>query len=502
MDTTDQPLVLVIDDREDLSRFCERSLGHAYAFRRVGGARAAAPVLRGEDVAAVLLDRDFSHADPADLLGPKEDARDEGLAILRWLRREWPRVPVLMVTGYRDLQVALQAADLGADFLAWEDVSADPAVLEARLRRALECSGEQEGAVLARFRELGIVAESPPITRALLALHRAIPGRAPILLLGETGTGKDTLAYAAHALMGDPLRPYVGVNVASLNPGIIENELFGHVKGAYTGADRDSLGTIRSAHGGTLFLNEVGDLSADIQVKLLTVLERNEVVPIGGVRAEPAEFRLVTATSRELHAAVEGGTFRRDLYHRIAWHTIAIPPLRERREDIPALAQAFLRATPQHRQGVVFGIAREAMEYLVGLPWEGNIRELRGLVEAACAGARHVVTVGDVREIVRRHESLLAESGGAAAAQAPGPAGVGPRGCGEEEIFGHASYDQLTAAYFEYLMRRTGGRLSEVADLADIAKTTAYEWRKRYGGEPPSGGRAENRREPHPDRDE
>jgi DNA-binding NtrC family response regulator len=499
MDTTERRLVLVIDDREDLSRFCERSLGHAFAFRRAGGARAAAPVLRGEDVAAVLLDRDFSHADPADLLGPKEDARDEGLAILRWLRREWPRLPVLMVTGYRDLQVALQAADLGADFLAWEDVSADPAVLEARLRRALE-GGEQGAAVLARFRELGIVAESPAFGRALLELHRAIPGRSPILLLGETGTGKDTLAYAAHALSGDSVRPYVGVNVASLNAGIIENELFGHVRGAYTSADSDSPGKIRSAHGGTLFLNEVGDLSMDVQAKLLSVLERHEVVPIGGVRAAPTDFRLVTATSRELHAAVEAGGFRRDLYHRIAFHTIAIPPLRERREDIPALAREFLRATPQHRQGIVFGIAREALEYLVGLPWKGNIRELQGVIDAACAGARHAVTVSDVREIVHRREVLSVGAPGAAAEQAPAPAGAGSRERSEEEIFGHATYDRLTGLYFKYLMRRTGGRLSEVADLAGIGKTTAYEWRKRYGGEPASGDQPAGGGEPHADR--
>ncbi len=162
-----RPLVLIIDDREDLLCFCERSLGDAYTFRHAGGARAAGDVLREAVVAAVLLDRDFAHAVPDDLLGPPGEARDEGLVILRWLRREHPRLPVLMVTGFRDLETALRAADLGADFLAWEDVAADPGVLAARLARALEANaGDQEG-VLARFRELGIVAESPAFAQAL-----------------------------------------------------------------------------------------------------------------------------------------------------------------------------------------------------------------------------------------------------------------------------------------------------------------------------------------------
>lgn len=484
MSPESRPIVLVIDDREDITRFCERSLGAQYTFERVVGARAAGEVLRSRAVGAVLLDRDFSHADTALLLGPPEERRDEGLHILRWLRREHPRVPVLMVTGQRELRVALAVADLGADFLAWEDVVADPEILQARLRRALESATGRCEDVLGRFRALGVVAESPAFARALDALLQAVPGRAPILLLGETGTGKDSLAFAVHALSGDPLRPCVAVNVASLNPGVIESELFGHARGAFTGADRANVGKIRFAHGGTLFLNEVGDLSLEAQAKLLTVLERSEVVPVGEVHSVPAEFRLVTATSRDLRALVENGRFRRDLFHRIAWHTIEIPPLRERPEDVPALVHAFLRATPQFREGSVFGVAREAMEYLVTLPWAGNVRELRGVVEAASAVARHHMTVGDVREVVRRHESLLGPASDRAVAPAPAgaPVAAAPGPDAGDKLFASLSYRELTAAYFRYLVAAAGGRLPEVARRAGISKATVYEWRDRYLG--------------------
>ena len=378
MEAQPKPLILIIDDREDLVRFCERSLGDACEFRHVTGARAAEPILRDEPVAGVLLDRDFSHADPAGLLGPPEEVRDEGLHILRWLRREHPRLPVLMVTGFRELQTAHPGGGPGHRLPRLGGRHRRPgdpqgaAAPGARVERG--APGERCSRASASWASWSSRPRSPAPSAAL---HQAMPGRAPILLLGETGTGKDALAYAVHALSGDPLRPYVSVNVASLNPGLIESELFGHARGAFTGADRASVGKLRFAHGGTLFLNEVGDLTSEVQAKLLTAVERNEVVPVGEVQSLPAEFRLITATSRDLRALVEGGQFRRDLFHRIAWHMIEIPPLRERREDIPALVHSFLRDIAPYREGMVFGIAREALEYLVGLPWAGNVRELR-----------------------------------------------------------------------------------------------------------------------------
>ncbi len=463
-------LVLVIDDREDITAFCRRSLHEAYDFQHVTSARAAGDVLRRHSVDAVLLDRDFSHVPASDRLGPADDARNEGLHVLRWLREEHPTLPVIMVTGLRETSVAVQAAELRADFVAWDDVLAEPGVLAARLQRAIEQGRGGTKGHAQKFRELGLVAESPALCRALEVLWRALPGDSPILLLGETGTGKGELAQAVHRLSGGASRPFLHLDVTTLNPNLVEAELFGHAKGVYTDAHQARIGKLRAAHGGTLFLDEICNLAPELQAKLLIALERREVVPVGEVHAQPAEFRLVTATSRDLRALVNGGLFRRDLYHRIAWHLVEIPPLRERPEDVPALAEAFLRSTPQYADASVTGFARETIDHLASLPWVGNVRELRAVVAAAAAEAARQVTVRDVLEVVHRHEAPTTFD----AAAPPSAAAA------EGAVFGDRTYRELTGAYFRYLLAKSGGRLAEVARRAGISKATAYEWKYRF----------------------
>jgi two-component system, NtrC family, response regulator len=474
--------ILIIDDRDDLLRFCERVLGGEFQFLHVSSAGDARTVLTDptRPVDAILLDRDFSRSDPTALIGPRGDARNEGIHILRWLKGEYAAVPVLMVTGFREQAPAIEAADLGTDFLGWQDVIADPHILKSRLVRMLETSRGPGDAILSRYREMGIVVDSPRFAQTLLALTRAVPGTGPILLLGETGTGKDTLAYAHHMLAGNLSRPYVAVNVAGLNPGLIESELFGHARGAFTGAERATIGKLRAADDGTLLLNEIGDLSLEVQAKLLSALERDEVVPVGAVQAFPARFRLISATSQDLPDLVDRGQFRRDLYHRIAWHTIEVPPLRERREEIPHLIAAFLRSGGRVPEDVK-GITQEAIEYLCGQPWPGNIRELKAVVEAAGAIATYIITLKDVREISNRR-------GAAASPRSATGTGVAEVHHCEDVVFGTLRYREVTARYFDYLYRKTGGRLPEIARLARISKTTAYEWRDRFaGGEDPPG---------------
>jgi len=499
-DVRPRPLILIIDDQENLLRLCERSLGDTMMFRRVGSGREAQEFLEGSfpvntgdpepsagQVRAIFLDRDFSQTPRELLMGPPEDVRNEGLCILRWLRGRHRGIPVLMITGYRDQETAMHVTDLGADFLAWEDIIAQPAMLRGRIERLLEKNGYGTRTAVTPFRELGIVVDSDAFSQTLVLLRRAMEGKGPLLLLGETGTGKDTLAFAVHAMSGDSARPYVSVNVAALNPNLIESELFGHARGAFTGATQAGLGKLRAADGGTLLLNEIGDLPPEAQSKLLTALEQGEVTPVGDIRAYPARFRLISATSHDLPAMVQSGRFRRDLYHRIAWHTVRIPPLRERREDIPGLVRVFLRGLGQGQEGSVAGIGQEALEYLCRLPWNGNVRELRSVLEVAASISRFMITLGDVREVVesqvaigtsRNEEIVEPARAGAAQEVLAGSAHGGPE-C-ERAVFGDLSYRDVTACYFAYLKRRFGDRLPEVARRAGIAKATAYEWNQRF----------------------
>lgn len=483
--------VLVVDDRDDLVRFCERVLANGYDFVHVTDGLAAERMLdEHPDIAALLLDRDFSRADPVRLVGPPEDVRNEGLTILRRLRANARNLPVIMVTGFRERKMAVEVADLDADFLAWQDITEDPHILRERLAHAIERSGEREARVLGAFRSHGIVGSAPSFRKALLALHQAAMHDAPVLLLGETGTGKDVLAFAVHALSGDSGRPFVNINVASLSPALIENELFGHVRGAFTGADRDHPGRLRMAAGGSLFLNEIADLPLPSQAKLLTAIERKEVVPVGDVKTYPVDFRLISATAQDLRGMVAAGGFRRDLFHRLAWHQIEIPPLRERTEDIPELVRSFLHSVGQGREGGVVGIAREAVEYLCDCAWDGNVRQLRAVVESSCAVARYMVTLADVRQVLQRNDVVTPGARGLRSGAPPRAGleeeiGVEPagsdRGTAEDLVFGTSDYRQLTASYYRYLDRVTGGRTPEVARLAGIAKATAYEWKDKYG---------------------
>ena len=210
------PTLLIIDDREDLFLFCRRILGDLGLFLHAPDTTSARETLaENPGIAVVLVDRDFSHADPSRLLSPKQEIRNEGMHILRWLGREHPSLPAIMVTGYREMSTAIEAADLGYDFLAWEEVTAHPEILRGRLQQILDRSGGREEEILARFRGAGVVVASAAFRRVLVQVHHALAGNAPILLLGETGTGKDTVAWAAHALSGDSTRPFVAVNVAA-----------------------------------------------------------------------------------------------------------------------------------------------------------------------------------------------------------------------------------------------------------------------------------------------
>lgn len=489
MNTPGLPLVLVVDDRRDIFEFCERFLGDEYGFRHVPDGPAALALLKGAPPTAVLLDRDFSQADPARLLGPAADRRNEGLHILTELRAGHASLPVVMVTGLRDTGVAERAAELGAEFLAWEDVTGDPSLLSAVLAAAIERVRAVPDEMLRPFREHGVVVESPAMVRAVRQLADALADRVPILLLGPTGAGKDRLARAVHELGPLAAGPFIEVNAATLDPAQVNNELFGHMKGSYTDATSDWKGLLASADGGTFFLNEVADLPLETQARLLNVLESRQVRPLGSARTLPARFRLLSATSRDLPALVESGRFREDLWHRIAGHVVTLPPLRERHECIEALAAMFLADTAAVHAGRVRGFTREAIEYLRQQPWRGNVRGLQRVVEVAAAAATHTVTVADLRAALQ-HVNALEAARTAASTEATATTAEADRAAAEALVFGRATLRDLKRAYCLWLWHETGWNMAAAARRAGVAKSTMCEWRDEImgghaHGEPP-----------------
>ena len=310
----------------------------------------------------------------------------DGLEVLRALRRERPQTAVILMTAYADARTAVQAMREGAyDFLA-KDPAPDPDEVALRLERlagerAERAEREQLRGEVSALRRLAfaVVGESPALAHAVGLAEKVAPTPSTVLLTGETGTGKDLFARAIHALSPRAAGPWVKVNCGALPEPLLESELFGHERGAFTGAVARKLGRFELAHGGTLFLDEVGELSLALQVKLLQVIEEKAFVRVGGRETLTADVRVVAATNRDLEDAVRAGAFRQDLFFRLNVFPVRLPPLRERAGDVGRLADFFLS-----RAGLppdkLSPAARQALE---GYAFPGNVRELEHLLERA-----------------------------------------------------------------------------------------------------------------------
>jgi DNA-binding NtrC family response regulator len=352
-----------------------------------------------------------------DMRLPPSGQVQEGLDLLRHVRRRDPEATVVMMSGEGERAHALRAIGLGAfDFF---QKPIDTAEILVILNRALE-----RRRLVAENRELReisrpatpfeqIVGESPPMRRLIRDIERLASSDATVLLLGESGTGKDLIARSIHAASPRRGGPFVAVNASALPESLAEAELFGHEKGAFTGAIASRPGRFELARGGTLFLDEIGTLSAAVQAKLLRVLESREIERVGGRRTIPVDFRLVSATNEDLEARVAAGTLREDLYYRINTIPIRIPPLRERREDIPRLAEHFLARFAERERKPGVRLSPRVLERLSAHSWRGNVRELQHAVEMLVVFAED----GEVGE-----EDLpraLRETGGRASGPTP-----------------------------------------------------------------------------------
>src|SRR5574341_1212339 len=311
----------------------------------------------------------------------------DGITLLQALLRLYPGLPAIIITAHGTIASAVEATKKGAyDYLT---KPFDPVDLLHRIEKVLEVrqlKGEVESLrtlVQERYHFDNIVASSDKMQQVLRQVAQVAAADAVVTLYGESGTGKELVAKTIHAASPRAQGPFVAINCGAIPEGLLENELFGHVKGAYTGADRTSIGLLQQADKGTLFLDEIAELPQALQVKFLRVLQEHEFYPLGAGRPARVDIRVIAATNKDLWQAVRQGKFREDLYYRIHVIPIFLPPLRERREDIPLLAHAFLQRFSERMHKPMEGFAPEALQRLMLYEWPGNVRELGNVIERA-----------------------------------------------------------------------------------------------------------------------
>ncbi|HEX3571237.1 MAG TPA: sigma-54 dependent transcriptional regulator [Acidobacteriaceae bacterium] len=398
-----------------------------------------------------------------------------GLTLLSEVMSLYPKIDIVVTTGFANAATAMQAMRGGASDYLTKPISEDDlvAVLERagqRLQRDLESRRLRER--LRTDKGMGpLIGTSPGMERVYRILSKVALSRHPALILGESGTGKEIVARAIHSMSSSATKTFVVVDCAGLSAASIEDELFGHVKGAVAGARRAKDGLLIAAGEGTVFLDEVGELPLDLQSKLLRILQEKQVRPLGGAESIPFAARVLAASSGDLMARVEQGQFRKDLYFRLNVVKLAIPPLRERREDIPMLAQHFLDAVQRERGGSC-SFSDEALRLVCEYDWPGNVRELQSAVERTSAMSSGPVlqTVDLPTQLQDFQEHLRA---GAAVAEDE-PAAEGPSVVSIAEMEKQAILSTI---------RQLNGDKLLAAKLLGIGKTTLYRKLKEYGEE-------------------
>ena len=324
-----------------------------------------------------------------------------GIEILRWFSEQAPNVPVIMITAFGTFESAVEAVKLGAEDYLGKPLNS-PDELRMTVRRTLDQRRTKlEHALMReeqarRFDCRGMIAGDPKMTALLELARKVAPTNATVLLTGESGTGKEVIARCIHSNSARGQRVFVPVNCAALSPTLIESELFGHEKGAFTGAVGQHLGRFERAHGGTLFLDEIGELDANLQAKLLRVLQEKTFERVGGTRQISVDVRVIAATNRNLKNVAAEGRFREDLYYRLNRFPIEIPPLRDRASDIEPLADYFLRRAAVELGKTPPSLARDAVRVLQSYRWPGNVRELENAMERMAILCEQRVAAGDL----------------------------------------------------------------------------------------------------------
>ncbi|PTN32019.1 sigma-54 dependent transcriptional regulator [Desulfonatronum sp. SC1] len=376
--------VLVLDDEQNYLLLLETLLGdEGYSVTALQDPELALAFLEESEVDVIITDMKM----------PKMSGQD----VLAHVQKNYPHIPVLIMTAYGSIDAAVVAMRHGAFDYITKPFANDEITLSVR-KAAQLAQAQRRYSLLSesleqRYGVHQIIGRSKAMRRVLDMVDRAAPSKSTVLITGESGTGKELIAKAIHFTSPRKKGAFISVNCMALNPGVLESELFGHEKGSFTGAVARKRGRFELAHGGTLFLDEIGELSQDLQVKLLRVLQERSFERVGGAESISVDIRIVTATNKDLQAAVQSGQFREDLFYRLNVVQVPLPPLRERREDIPLLAAHFLKKFSEENAGHVKGFTADVIDYLTAYEWPGNVRQLENVVE------RCVVMAGD--EMVR-----------------------------------------------------------------------------------------------------
>ncbi len=399
-----------------------------------------------------------------------------GIELATELAAARPDVSVLLVTAFGDIETLLKAKDLGTvDYVA-KPVARD----DLRLRASAALGRARQAGEIKQLRERldkrygfeAIIGVSAAMERVFDVLRKVAPTRMNVLITGESGTGKELVANALHH--NSPRRPraFVALNCGAIPKEIIESELFGHEKGAFTGALVKRMGRIEQAHGGTLFLDEVSEMPPDLQVKFLRVLEERRVTPVGGNDSKEVDFRLVSATNRDLKKEIEAGRFRQDLYYRLKGVVVDLPSLRERREDVPLLAERFREVFAREHERAVTGFTPAALSALMSYDWPGNVREMKSAIEWAvfsAAGPR--IDVGDLPPDVK----------GDSEGEGPHPEGTVP--IAHSAILVGKTMAEIEKEAILTALQASGGNRRKAAERLEIGLRTLQRKLKEYRGE-------------------
>jgi len=442
--------ILVVDDQAGLrSVVCDSLRMEGYATSEAADGLEAIEVLRAEAPDAVLLDLKMP--------------RQNGLVTLREIRTIAPDIPVVILSGHGDIAAVVEAVQGGAFDYIEKPPDFERIVLS--LRRALEKKA-LEGEVRRINAALDTSLEnkfgaSPAIRGVIERMKQVAPTDLAVIIQGETGTGKTYVAHAIHELSRRARMAFVRVDVSVIPPSLAESELFGARKGAYTGSDKDRVGYVAGANGGTLFLDDIENIPLEIQAKLLDVLETKRICPVGGGEPVALDFRVIAATNRDLHGCVAAKTFREDLLYRLGEFVIDIPPLRERPEDILFFMDVFLLEACTEMGRQVRGFSAVAADLLLRHPWPGNIRELKNVVRrAALLAAGDLVESGQIDFIARGDEILPGESAAHSLKEA---------------------VHEFEKKIIRQALQRTGGNKTRVAELLKMSYPSLLSKVKEYG---------------------